>query len=328
MKIEFRCYQRRFNHPLQTHHGLWEVRSGIILRLHDPCGICEAARHQTSWGEIAPLEAFGSESFEQALQFCNALSIFTPNTIAQIPLHLSATRFGFESALESLHSPIERFYKRPHSTLLPTGAAALDAWRSLYAQGARTFKWKIGVAALQQELENFEALITAFPDQVQLRLDANGGLTEAEAHHWLQKCDPLRVTRRDPYGVEFLEQPLPPDQFNAMLQLSRMYQTPIALDESVTSIEQLEQCYQLGWRGIFVVKAAIAGSPARLRAFCQNHAVDIVWSSVFETAIAQSYIQNVLIPSIPSTRAIGFGVNHWFNDKLNQLDFETLWQSL
>jgi len=320
MKVEFRCYQRPFKQPLRTHYGLWEVRRGIILRLSD--------RHQTSWGEIAPLEEFGSESFEQALQFCQSLTAIDADTISQIPPHFPTCRFGFEAAWESFRDPAPA-KKIIHSTLLPTGAAALEAWRalrdthegSLWNQGARTFKWKIGVAPIQQELATFEELVTALPAQTQLRLDANGGLNWDEANLWLQKCDR--------YGVEFLEQPLPPDQFDAMLQLSQQYKTPIALDESVATIEQLERCYGLGWRGIFVVKAAIAGSPSRLRSFCQSHKVDIVWSSVFETAIAQSYIQNYLIPSIPTQeRAIGFGVNHWFDDNLNQLDFEQLWQSL
>jgi o-succinylbenzoate synthase len=320
LKVEFRCYQRPFKQPLQTHHGLWEVRQGIILRLSD--------RPQTSWGEIAPLEAFGSESFEQALQFCQSLTEIDRHKISQIPAHLSACRFGFESACEGVkdHAPVREL---TYSNLLPAGVAAIEAWRalrdtregSLWNQGARTFKWKIGVAPIQQELAIFEELVTDLPAQTKLRLDANGGLNWEESNLWLQKCDR--------YGVEFLEQPLPPNQFDAMLQLSQHYKTPIALDESVATIEQLERCYELGWRGIFVVKAAIAGSPSRLRSFCQNHAIDIVWSSVFETAIAQHYIQNYLIPSISTKeRAIGFGVNHWFNDSLNQLDFEQLWQSL
>lgn len=312
LKFEFRCYQRPFKQPLQTHHGLWEVRQGIILRLSD--------RQQISWGEIAPIEAFGSESLEQALQFCQSLTEIDRHEISQIPAPLSACRFGFESAWEGLKDGAPA-RKSTYSSLLPTGSAAIHSWRSLWNQGARTFKWKIGVAPIQQELEVFEELVTALPAQTQLRLDANGGLNWDEANLWLRKCDR--------YGVEFLEQPLPPNQFDAMLQLSRQYQTPIALDESVATLEQLERCYELGWRGIFVVKAAIAGSPERLRSFCRSHAIDIVWSSVFETAIAQRYIQNCLIPSVSTgERAIGFGVNHWFDDDLNQLDFEQIWQSL
>ncbi|MBW4515435.1 MAG: o-succinylbenzoate synthase [Timaviella obliquedivisa GSE-PSE-MK23-08B] len=312
LKVEFRCYQRSFKQPLVTHHGLWKVREGIILRLSD--------RQQTSWGEIAPLEAFGSESFEQALRLCQSLTEIDQSKISQIPAYLPACRFGFESAWEGLknHALARRL---TYSTLLPTGSAAIQAWRSLWNQGTRTFKWKIGVAPIHQEMAIFEKLVTALPTQTRLRLDANGGLSWEDANLWLQKCDR--------YGVEFLEQPLPPAQFDAMLQLSHQHQTPIALDESVATIEQLEHCYELGWRGIFVVKAAIAGSPSRLRAFCNNHGIDIVWSSVFETAIAQRYIQDHLIPSLSTQeRAIGFGVNHWFDDDLNQLDGEQLWQSL
>jgi o-succinylbenzoate synthase len=291
------------------------VREGIILRLTDG--------QRIGWGEIAPLESFGSESFEQALEFCRSLSPeIDLHTIPQIPINFPACRFGLESAWESLTSaPAETEQRRHESKLLPTGAAAIEAWRSLHTQGARTFKWKIGVSSIHQELEIFTQLIQALPPDTTLRLDANGGLSENEAHQWLKICDQS--------GVEFLEQPLPPDQFIPMLKLSQQYKTPIALDESVATIAQLEDCYQKGWRGIFVVKAAIAGSPTRLRQFCQAHPVDIVWSSVFETAIAQTYIQTHLIPSIPTVgRAIGFGVNHWFDDGWNQMDFEQLWQSL
>jgi o-succinylbenzoate synthase len=310
MRFEFRSYRRPFVKPLRTHHGLWDVREGVILRLTD---------EQTRWGEIAPLAAFGSESFEQAIAFCRSLSPrISADILHHIPVALPACCFGFESAFSDF---CVASTKDELSHLLPTGNAALGVWRSLYDQGARTFKWKIGVAPIHPELEIFTALINSLPADTNLRLDANGGLSEENAHQWLQHCDL--------YGVEFLEQPLPPQQFDLMLNLSQQYKTPIALDESVSTIEELEQCYAEGWRGIFVVKAAIAGSPARLRSFCQTHPVDIVWSSVFETAIAQTYIQHHLIPSIPTVgRAIGFGVNHWFNDGFNQMSFEQLWQSL
>jgi o-succinylbenzoate synthase len=309
VRFEFRQYSRPFVRSLQTHHGGWEQRQGIILRLGDE-----------SWGEIAPLDWFGSESLEDAIAFCHSLpTTIDASILDRIPASLPACRFGFESAFSEVAiSP-----QPPEiCSLLPTGEAAIESWRSPYTQGARTFKWKIAVAAIEQELEIFTQLMQALPSDTSLRLDANGGLTEAEAHRWLRSCDL--------FGVEFLEQPLPPNRFDLMLQLSQQYKTPIALDESVATIEQLQACYAKGWRGIFVVKAAIAGSPAKLRSFCESHAVDIVWSSVFETPIAQRYIQNTLIPSVPTVqqRAIGFGINHWFRDGWQQMSFAELWQSL
>jgi o-succinylbenzoate synthase len=314
VQFEFRRYCRPFVQPLQTNHGQWDQREGVILCLNDG----------ERWGEIAPLEWFGSESLEQAIAFCRSVPIsISADILSQIPASLPACRFGFESLFASDSESLEaHFQVEKICGLLPTGMMALEAWRSLYAQGTRTFKWKIGVAPVAEELEIFTALIQSFPLDIHLRLDANGGLTEDTAHQWLRYCDP--------FGVEFLEQPLPPNRFELMLNMSQQYKTPIALDESVATIEHLHTCYQKGWRGIFVIKAAITGSPAQLRSLCEQHPVDIVWSSVFETPIAQTYLKNHLIPSIPTIkdRAIGFGVNHWFNDGWEQMSFEEIWQSL
>ena len=65
-RFEFRGYQRRFKSPLHTSHGVWEVREGIIVRLVDADG-------EASYGEIAPISWFGSETIEQARNFCKQL---------------------------------------------------------------------------------------------------------------------------------------------------------------------------------------------------------------------------------------------------------------
>ncbi|XPM54041.2 MAG: o-succinylbenzoate synthase [Leptolyngbya sp. IPPAS B-1204] len=318
VRFEFRPYARRFKRPLQTHHGEWAVRQGVILRLE--------GADRVSWGEIVPIEWFGSESYLDALRFCQALpGEITHAQIQQIPASLPACQFGFESAWEKLvlpppHSP-HSVPQLPSSILLPTGAEALHAPQLFTASPGSTFKWKIGVAAIQDELELFEELISLLPNQAHLRLDANGGLTWQQACQWLQLCDG--------YGIELIEQPLPPTQLDQMLKLSQRYSTPLALDESVTTLEQLQTCYHQGWRGLFVIKAPLAGSPVQLRHFCQTHQLDIVWSSVFETAIARRYIENYLVAALPSSnRATGFGVEHWFDDGWEQRSPEQIWQRL
>ena len=333
-RFEFRPYRRPFRQPLHTHHGIWQVREGVILRLTDADG-------RVGWGEIAPIEFFGTESVDQALHLCQALpSYITPNIITQIPSSHPATQFGFEAAWEMLHSsestPVDvqsNLTSLPYSRLLPSGDAALHAWERGWQTGDRTFKWKIGLAPLAQELNLFEQLIQALPSEARLRLDANGGLTWEQACQWLQCCDALRsqdLQSQNLATVEFVEQPLPPTQFHALLNLSHQFHTPIALDESVTTLDHLKSCYEKGWRGVVVIKAAIAGSLMQLRKFCQTYPVDVVWSSVFETSIARQFIEQHLIPSVPFTgRAIGFGINHWFAEShFDQPDFEHLWQSL
>lgn len=330
LQFEFRPYARPFKRPLQTHYGEWAVREGIILRLTDQHG-------RVGWGEIAPIEVFGSESWPKAFSFCQSLSQkITLETIQKIPVELPACRFGFEAAWEMLASPLPRqeedanqgLLRQEHgsqvllsSILLPTGADALNATQLWTAKPSSTFKWKIGIAPIQQELELLEELISLLPPRAKLRLDANGGLTWQHACQWLQVCDG--------YGIEFLEQPLPPDQFQLMLKLSQRYSTPIALDESVTNLASLQACYCQGWRGLFVIKAPIAGFPSQLRQWCQDCQPDIVWSSVFETAIARRYIASYLIAALPPPdRAIGFGIEHWFADYWEERTPEQIWDRL
>ncbi|MBE9201981.1 MULTISPECIES: o-succinylbenzoate synthase [unclassified Nodularia (in: cyanobacteria)] len=296
-QFDFRCYRRRFLQPLVTNHGLWHTREGIIVCLGN-CG----------YGEIAPISWFGSETLEQALNFCRQLPAeVTEEMIFSIPDSLPACQFGFESALGGMGSGEDKKYTQflTYSGLLPSGEAALSEWERLWKEGYRTFKWKIGVNAISQELEIFDLLTRTLPPAAKLRLDANGGLSYEEAKRWLGICDDISA------NIEFLEQPLPVEQFSEMLELSAGFRTAIALDESVATLKQLEECWQQGWRGIFVIKPGIAGSPSRLRQFCQQHQIDAVFSSVFETEIGRQAALQLAAELSLTNRAVGFGINHF-----------------
>jgi o-succinylbenzoate synthase len=324
--FEFRPYQRQFTRPLQTHHGLWEVRAGIVLKLTDRNG-------QVSWGEIAPIPWFGSETLEQALEFCRQLpDRLSESEIFAIPDRLPACQFGFESAWMGLTTAAAR--SLPFSALLPAGKAALETWETHWEAGQRTFKWKIGVGSIDLELNLLNQLVQTLPPTANLRLDANGGLSFTEAQIWLEQCDRL--------AIEFLEQPLPPNQLDGMLELAAEYVTPIALDESVATLTQLAACYDQGWRGVFVIKPAIVGSPRRLRQFCHTHAIDAVFSSSLETAIGRRAGLTLAAELTHPNRAIGYGTASWFADpdpadfdpadfdpaNSDPDNFEQLWQRL
>jgi O-succinylbenzoate synthase len=275
------------------------VREGIILRLTDTAV-------NVGWGEIAPLPWFGSETLEAALEFCQSLGReITEEEILTIPAALPACQFGFESAWEALSGAEGRqsHQRLACCYLLPAGEAALAAGKNY--QDAGTFKWKIGVLPPEVEMAIFQELAQLLPPASKIRLDANGGLAEAEAEAWLDLSAGAGM-------VEFVEQPLPVAAFPQMLALSQAFSTPIALDESVATLQQLAECYEKGWRGIFVVKPAIAGSPRRLRQFCRQYSVDLVFSSVFETKIAREAALCLAAEFSSRGRAVGFGINCWF----------------
>ena len=319
-QFKFFPYQRKFKIPLETRYGSWSVREGIILKL------IKNEQH-IGWGEIAPLPWFGSETLEQALDFCQSIgSRLTKELIDEIPDKLPACQFGFESALKNVSSqkPILNLDLPAHkySYLLPTGKKALDHLSKINMNDEKllgdrenlTYKWKIGVQSFTQEISIFEQLVEQLPLNSRLRLDANGGLNLETAQRWLSFTDQIRQ-------IEFIEQPLSPAQFSELLTLSENFKTAIALDESVANLKQLKECYELGWRGIYVIKAAIMGSPRQLEKFCRNHAIDAVFSSVFETSIGQQAVlalaqelNNRDPKAALPDRALGFGVNQWFQD--------------
>jgi o-succinylbenzoate synthase len=295
-KFKFELYQRRFKQPLRTSHGVWQIREGIIINLTDKIG-------KIAQGEIAPLPWFGSETIAQALKFCQQLGeIVSADDIAAIPSYLPACQFAFESALLNL-IPTQPNIQTPHFNycyLLPAGQQALTTCQTLnQTQAITNFKWKIGVYPLATEIEILKQLVDILPAKSQLRLDANGGLNLSQAQKLLEVTDTIKA-------IEFVEQPLSSEHLGEILQLSQEYSTPLALDESVASYQQLQTIYQQGWSGIFVIKAAIMGFPSQLKHFCHNNSLDIVFSSVFETEVGRSAVLK-LAHELNHPRAIGFG---------------------
>ena len=155
-QFHFNPYRYRFLQPLVTSHGIWDTREGIIVRLDDAGG-------NSGWGEIAPISWFGSETLEQALDFCRQVPReITPEIIFSLPDNLPACQFGFESALASVHkqanSQLINEELLTYSALLPSGKTALQQWQQLWNEGYRTFKWKIGIDAINTEVTIFEIL--------------------------------------------------------------------------------------------------------------------------------------------------------------------------
>jgi O-succinylbenzoate synthase len=308
LKFHFKLYQNYFKQPLQTSHGVWSVREGIIISLTNSAGV-------TSRGEIAPLPWFGSETLAQAVKFCQQLGeAITKQEIMAIPDHLPCCQFALESAYLALTQ--DDLVRSSHTLnfcyLLPAGQEALIAWQDLYqANSATTFKWKIGVLTLVEEIAILKQLHNNLPPQVKLRLDANGGLNLTQAQQLLSVTDGLQ-------RIEFIEQLLSPDKFTDILQLSQKHTTVLALDESVASFQQLQQIYRQGWQGVYVIKAAIMGFTTRLRQFCQNNDLDVVFSSVLETEVGREAVLN-LVQQLDHPRAVGFGVQHIYNKPLTRL---------
>jgi o-succinylbenzoate synthase len=303
-QFTYSVYRRPFRQPLTTSHGVWKIREGVIIQLTDTSGRSEL-------GEIAPIPWFGSESIDRAIEWCQQVGDnISQDKIYQIPDELAACQFGFGSALTAFELPWARI-ATPNleiGCLLPAGAAAIARLPALVQRGYSTFKWKIGVLPIAQEEAIWRQLIAALPANAKLRLDANGGLTQTAAEHWLEIC---AFEGR----IEFIEQPLAPKEIDRTIELAAKYHTPIALDESVATFDRIQAAHTRGWRGIYVIKPGIAGFPWRLAKFVTQHQLDVVFSAVMETKVGTAAAFR-LAADLKITRSLGFGVEDWFDDDM------------
>jgi O-succinylbenzoate synthase len=230
--------------------------------------------------------------------------------------------------------------------LLPAGRAALAVVPPTAELGFRTFKWKVGVGDLADELALLDDVIAALPDGARLRLDANGAWDARQAARWLE-----RAAERP---VEFVEQPC----FSGAAQgetarrktedvlrgLSGDFPTPIALDESLAGAQDVEHWVAAGWRGVFVVKPALLGDPAPVMARLAKAGADVVFSSALETAAgARAALRIAFAWDAGKPRALGFGVWPLFannacngpvaapffrREDVERLDPEVVWSAL
>lgn len=292
MKFSYHPYSYPLAKPLITHHGIWSSREGIIITLED-------AKGRIGRGEIAPVSWFGSETLSEALAFCQQLpEQVTENLSKEIPSSFPCCQFALESAMFHLDHPLldENELNFQYTCLLQAGEKALEQ----LTENAQSYKWKIGVYPIEKEQNIFLDLVQSLAPGCKLRLDANGGLTLAQSRQWLSLLEGYQQI------VEFLEQPLAKCEFEAMLQLSKEYNTAIALDESVSGIQQILNSYNRGWRGIYVIKPAIAGSVSKLRQICLDLNLDVVVSTVFETKIGRSMSLYLAKEIANPQRSLGF----------------------
>ena len=160
-------------------------------------------------------------------------------------------------------------------------AAAREA-AALVATGYRSLKVKVGhERTLHGLVERVAAVRSAVGPDVQLRLDANGAWSEAQA---------IRSARALGHvEPEYLEQPIAPRLGSAALaRVRRESPVAIAADESVTGPVAAARLVRAGAVDVLIVKPARVGGPdvaLEIAADAVAHGVGVVVSTMFETGI-------------------------------------------
>lgn len=106
--------------------------------------------------------------------------------------------------------------------------------REKIAAGYRCIKLKVGAIDFETELEIISGIRDEFsPDDMEIRLDANGGFSPENSLE--------RLNKLSTFHIHSIEQPIKPRQFEAMAELCRQSPIPIVLDEELIGVNPLEK---------------------------------------------------------------------------------------
>ncbi|MGB0344050.1 MAG: o-succinylbenzoate synthase [Coraliomargarita sp.] len=318
-QIFFRPYRRAFREALRTSRGEWRVREGFIVRVE------QAGR--VSYGEVAPMPEFGSETVEAARAFLESLEA---DPLRTVPEDLPCCAFALSCALRGADGEPRDYAV---AGLLPAGQGALAVAVEKAALGYGTLKWKVGVEAPEIEQAVLAEMFNHLPEGVRLRLDANGVWTEAVLVGWLDFLQAFRER------IEFIEQPLPVGMESRMAACSVGSGIALALDESLNGPEAAKWLEE--WVGPLVIKPLLMGDCESLLDRLQPVAPCVVLSSVFETGVGL-YNALQLADALPGmNHAIGFDTLNFSDDLAGRgssallseherahIDLEVLWRQL
>ena len=332
VEFAYKAYKRTFADDYQTASHELSQRPGILLRLRDGDG-------RLGFGEIAPIDSFGTESFLAALSICSELQEnFEYEKALDRMEFFPCLRF----ALDSAHEVLSRGYDQgllqkpwPVSGLV-TDLGDRNRIEELLGQGYQSLKIKIGKLDFTEERRLVEAIVDLSEGKIPIRMDANGTLDLARTTRWLEFASE--------FPVEYIEQPMAKGMEREMSSIARDFPVKLALDESVCFVDDLKRWSDFHWEGVYVVKPSIAGSRQALLEELGNlpdHSV--VFSSALESMIGASTALSLAIESGKQVRALGFGVEDLFlKDGVSLLlgpflqpnglgsmeDFEELWNTL
>ena len=198
-------------------------------------------------GECAPLHDLSCDytaDYESILtQFANEFT--EANSISWDKLiDYPSMRFGFEVAwqhyrLDSLKL-WDTYFSRGEEGIPINGLIWMGSFESMrqqieekIEQGFRCIKLKIGAIDFDKEIELLTSIRSHFSaDEIELRVDANGAFTPADAMNKLERLSKLEI--------HSIEQPIQPKQWAEMHRLTSSTPLPIALDEELIGVNLLE----------------------------------------------------------------------------------------
>lgn len=259
MKAHYINHQLQFKFPAGTSRGvlLHKPSSFIFLEKEGVVGIGECSTIPDL--SIDPMELYDAKMQEACCLLENGALADNLN-LAEFP----SISFGVETALLDLQSGGNRELFANDFTAGKAGIPINGlVWmgerdfmqkqiREKIAAGYRCIKLKVGALDFETELAIIAGIREQFSaDDIEIRLDANGGFTSTDA---LEK-----LKRLSEYQIHSIEQPIKQGQWEAMATLCQQSPIPIVLDEELIGTAPNESMLQQIKPAYIILKPSLLG---------------------------------------------------------------------
>lgn len=195
-------------------------------------------------GECAPLPDLSCDArpeYEKTLESICRMIELTGNVNYDMLRPYPSILFGIETAMTDLQNGgngrlFDTPFARGEEGITINGLVWMGSHDEMLARletkmkaGFHCVKLKIGAIEFDSELDLIRHIRQAFTkEQIELRVDANGGFTFEDA--------PSRLDQLARYDIHSIEQPIRQHQWARMAQLCAISPIPIALDEELIGV--------------------------------------------------------------------------------------------
>lgn len=238
-KISITPRTLHFKQPAGTSRGVYNTRKSWFVEIEDSERPgCKGV------GECAPLPDLSCDArpeYEKTLESICRMIELTGNVNYDMLRPYPSILFGIETAMTDLQNGgngrlFDTPFARGEEGITINGLVWMGSHDEMLARletkmqaGFHCVKLKIGAIEFDSELDLIRHIRQAFTkEQIELRVDANGGFTFEDA--------PSRLEQLARYDIHSIEQPIRQHQWARMAQLCASSPIPIALDEELIGV--------------------------------------------------------------------------------------------
>ncbi len=235
-----------FKQPAGTSRGVYTTRRVWYLHLTS-----DSQPGREGIGECAPLPNLSCDDLPHYEQLLSSLC----QEAAQSGIDYERLRpypsilFGLETAFRHFERGTTSLWDTPFSRgeqgIPINGLIWMGSYTQMLSQieakmqaGFRCIKLKIGAIHFEEELSLLKMIRRHFTaKEIELRVDANGAFSPAEALEKLKRLSEL--------DLHSIEQPIRAGQWDSMARLSQLSPLPIALDEELIGVHSTSRKKEL-----------------------------------------------------------------------------------